>query len=37
VQALAGMAEGFLGGLRLSGREAVERDGQVVDPVQPAR
>ena len=32
VQALAGMAEGRLGGLRLSGREAVERDGQVVDP-----
>jgi hypothetical protein len=32
VQTLAGVAEGCLGGLRLAGGEAVERDGQVVDP-----
>ena len=32
VQTFAGVAEGCLGGLRLAGGEAVERDGQVVDP-----
>ena len=30
----ARMAEGCLGGLRLAGGEAVEGDGQVVDPGQ---
>jgi hypothetical protein len=29
---MAGMAERFLEGLRLPGRETVERDGHVVDP-----
>ena len=32
VQTLARMAERCIGGLRLAGGEAVEGDGQVVDP-----
>ncbi len=32
VQTLARMAERFIGGLRLAGGEAVEGDGQVVNP-----
>ena len=34
VQTLARMAERCLGGLRLAGGEAVEGDGQVVDPCE---
>ena len=34
VQTLARMAERRIGGLRLAGGEAVEGDGQVVDPCE---
>jgi hypothetical protein len=34
VQTLARVAERGIGGLRLAGGEAVERDGQVVNPCQ---